>query len=148
MRGNNPGLGLLILRVVVGFILLMHGLGKLIGPPFPGPGMTAWTGMLRDMLHFPIPTLMAWVGMLIETLGGLAFIAGVALTPVGFLTALYLLIALVTVHLQHGFDVFHYGDPMARGYEYTLLLAAACLSLAFTGPGLMAVRRAAAASTP
>src|SRR2546425_9483146 len=55
MKGNNPALGLFILRVVVGVVFLMHGLGKLIGPPFPGPGMAGWTGMLRDVLHFPVP---------------------------------------------------------------------------------------------
>src|SRR2546426_6345058 len=30
MKGNNPALGLFILRVVVGVVFLMHGLGKLI----------------------------------------------------------------------------------------------------------------------
>ena len=29
---------------------------------------------------------------------------------------------------------------MKRGYEYTLLLMIACLSLAFTGPGMGAVQ--------
>lgn len=66
MRLNNPGL------VVVGFILLMHGLGKLIGPPFPGPAMQGFIGFLGS-LHYPFPTLLGYMGMLIETLGGLAF---------------------------------------------------------------------------
>lgn len=139
MRLNNPSLGLFLLRVAVGFILLMHGLGKLIGPPFPGPGMQGFIGYLGS-IHYPLPTLLGYVGMLIETLGGLAFLFGVGLTPVGLLTAVYFFIALVTVHLANGFDVFHYGDPMKRGYEYTLLLLIACLSLAFTGPGILAVQ--------
>lgn len=139
MRLNNPGLGLFLLRVVVGFILLMHGLGKLIGPPFPGPGMQGFIGYLGS-IHYPLPTLLGYVGMLIETLGGLAFLFGVGLTPAGLLAAVYFFIALVTVHLANGFDVFHYGDPMKRGYEYTLLLMTACLSLAFTGPGILSVQ--------
>ena len=139
MKWNNPALGLLLLRVVVGLILLMHGLGKLIGPPFPGTGMQGFIGFL-GMLHYPVPTLLGYVGMLTETLGGLAFLLGIALTPVGIWTAVYLFIALLTVHLSNGFDVFHYGDPMKRGYEYTLLLMIACLSLAFTGPGMGAVQ--------
>lgn len=139
MRLNNPSLGLFLLRVVVGFILLMHGLGKLIGPPFPGPGMQGFIGYLGS-IHYPLPTLLGYVGMLIETLGGLAFLFGVGLTPVGLVTAVYFLIALVTVHLTNGFDVFHYGDPMKRGYEYTLLLLIACLTLAFTGPGILALQ--------
>ena len=139
MRLHNPGLGLFLLRVVVGFILVMHGLGKLIGPPFPGPGMQGFIGYLGS-LHYPLPTLLGYVGMLIETLGGLAFLFGVGLTPVGLLAAVYFFIALVTVHLSNGFDVFHYGDPLKRGYEYTLLLLTACLSLAFTGPGILSVQ--------
>jgi len=139
VRLNNPSLGLFLLRVVVGFILLMHGLGKLIGPPFPGPGMQGFIGYLGS-IHYPLPTLLGYVGMLIETLGGLAFLFGVGLTPVGLVTAVYFLIALVTVHLTNGFDVFHYGDPMKRGYEYTLLLLIACLTLAFTGPGILALQ--------
>lgn len=139
MRLNNPSLGLFLLRVVVGFILLMHGLGKLIGPPFPGPGMQGFIGYLGS-IHYPLPTLLGYVGMLIETLGGLAFLFGVGLTPVGLVTAVYFFIALVTVHLTNGFDVFHYGDPMKRGYEYTLLLLIACLTLAFTGPGILALQ--------
>ena len=139
MKWNNPGLGLFLLRVVVGFILVMHGLGKLIGAPFPGPGMQGFIGFLGS-LHYPLPTLLGYVGMLIETVGGLAFLFGVALTPVGLLTAIYLFIALVTVHLSNGFDVFHYGDPAKRGYEYTLLLMIACLSHAFAGPGILAVQ--------
>jgi len=122
MKGNNPALGLFILRVVVGVVFLMHGLGKLIGPPFPGPGMAGWTGMLRDVLHFPVP--------------GLALILGIAAAPVGWLLALYMVIAAVTGgHFAAGFDVFHFGDPMRRGYEYNLTLIAASLCVALGGPG-------------
>jgi putative oxidoreductase len=139
VRWNNPGVGLFLLRVVVGFILVLHGLGKLIGPPFPGVGMQGFIGFLGS-LHYPAPALLGYVGMLIETLGGLAFLLGVGLTPVGLVSAIYFFIALVTVHLPNGFDVFHYGDPAKRGYEYTLLLTIACLSLAFTGPGILAIQ--------
>src|SRR2546426_4355445 len=84
--------------------------------------------MLRDVLHFPVPGLMAWIGMLIEAGGGLALILGVAAAPVGWLLALYMVVAAVTGgHFAAGFDVFHFGDPMKRGYEYNLTLIAASL---------------------
>jgi putative oxidoreductase len=149
MKGNNPALGLFILRVVVGVVFLMHGLGKLIGPPFPGPGMAGWSGMLRDVLHFPVPGLMAWVGMLIEAGGGLALILGIAAAPVGWLLALYMVIAGVTGgHFAAGFDVFHFGDPMRRGYEYNLTLIAASLCIAFGGPGSWALGGSKGRSEP
>src|SRR5438046_7781215 len=125
MRWNNPALGLLLLRVVVGFILLMHGLGKLIGPPFPGPGMQGFIGFLGS-LHFPLPTLLGYLGMLTETLGGLAFLLGIALTPVGVGTGVYFCIALPTVHRSNALDVFPDGDTMQRGYAARQLLWNAC----------------------
>src|SRR2546429_6623355 len=134
MKGNNPALGLFILRVVVGVVFLMHGLGKLIGPPFPGPGMAGWSGMLRDVLHFPVPGLMAWVGMLIEAGGGPALIVGVATATLGWLLALYMVIAAVTGgHFAPGFDVFHFRGPMRRGYEDNLTLLPASRCIAFAG---------------
>ena len=143
MRGNNPALGLFILRVVVGIVFLMHGLGKLIGPPFPGPGMAGWSGMLGDVLHFPVPGLMAWVSMLIETLGGLALIVGFGASAMGWVLAVYMVIAAVTAgHVAAGFDVFHFGDPMKRGYEYNLTLIAASLCVAVGGAGSWALGRA------
>src|SRR5437773_10945750 len=140
MKGNNPALGLFILRVVVGVVFLMHGLGKLIGPPLPGAGMGGWTGMLRDVQHFAVPGLLAWIGMLIEAGGGLALILGIAAAPVGWLLAHYMVIAAVTGgHFAAGFDVLHFGDPMRRGYEYNLTLIAASLCIASGGPGSWAL---------
>ncbi|MGH7752792.1 MAG: DoxX family protein, partial [Gemmatimonadales bacterium] len=71
MRTYNPATGLFVLRIVVGFVFLMHGLGKLIGPPFLGGGMTAWTGTVAS-LGLPLPGVLSWVSMLVETVGGLA----------------------------------------------------------------------------
>src|SRR5439155_388584 len=41
--------------------------------------------------------------------------------------------------LAAGFDVFHFGDSMRRGYEYNLTLIAASLCVAFGGPGSWAL---------
>ena len=67
-------------------------------------------------------------------------ILGVLAAPVGWLLALYMVIAGVTGgHFAAGFDVFHFGDPMRRGYEYNLTLIAASLCIAFGGPGSWAL---------
>lgn len=44
------------------------------------------------------------------------------------------------VHLPHGFDVFRYGSPDARGYEYSLTLLIASLAIVIGGPGILALR--------
>jgi putative oxidoreductase len=56
------------------------------------------------------------------------------LTPLGAaLVASVMLVATITVHLKNGF--FAGGG----GYEYNLVLAAAAVSLAFSGPGLLSI---------
>ena len=69
-------------------------------------------------------------------MAGLVEFGGGLLLALGFLTALgaslvasVMLVAVVAVHLKNGFFVTN------SGYEYNLVLGAAALSLAFTGPG-------------
>lgn len=139
LRGGNAGLGLFVLRVVTGLIFLNHGLGKLIGPPFAGPGMDGAIGFFGS-LGLPAPVAAAWGVALLETLGGLALILGVAVPIFGLLFAIEMAVAAVKVHIPAGFEVYHFGDPTARGYEYVLTLAAVCVALALGGPGIMAVQ--------
>jgi putative oxidoreductase len=55
-------------------------------------------------------------------------------TPLGAaLVASVMLVATITVHLKNGF--FAAGG----GYEYNLVLAAAALSVAFSGPGVLSI---------
>lgn len=139
MRGNNAGLGLFVLRVVIGIIFLNHGLGKLLGPPFAGTGIGQFEGLLAS-LHFPAPTALAWAGAFLETLGGLALIIGAGVSVAALLLGIEMVIAVLKVHLSHGFDVFHYGDAMARGYEYNLALLGGLAALVLGGPGILAVQ--------
>ncbi len=139
MKGNNPGIALLLLRLIVGFVFLNHGLGKLIGPPFAGGGMEGWIGFAAQ-IGLPSPVALAWLWVAIETLGGLALILGAGTAITGLLLAIGMAVAIVKVHLPHGFDVFRYGSPDARGYEYSLTLLVASLAIAIGGPGILALR--------
>lgn len=49
MTGRNAGAGLLVLRLIIGWVFLWHGLGKLVGPPLPGggPGIVSLDGRRR-----------------------------------------------------------------------------------------------------
>jgi len=139
MKGSNPGIALLLLRLVVGIVFLNHGLGKLLGPPFAGGGMDGWIAFATQ-IGLPSPVALAWLWVAIETLGGLALILGTGTGVAGLLLAVGMLVAIVKVHLTHGFDVFRYGDPNARGYEYSLTLFVASLAIAIGGPGILALR--------
>jgi len=138
-RNYNAGTGLFVLRVIVGIIFLNHGLGKLVGPPFAGPGIDGTIGFFGS-IGLPSPVIAAWGVGILATLGGLGLILGAGVGIFGLLLAADMAVAAVKVHLAAGFDVYHFGNPTARGYEYVLVLCAACVALALGGPGIMAVQ--------
>jgi len=126
--------GLLILRLVVGLGLAAHGAQKLFGW-FGGYGI-AGTGQFLEGLGFRPGRLHAVQAGLAEVFGGL-FLAAGFLTPLGAAAVVaVMLVAAVTVHLKAGYFA-HTG-----GYEYTLVLGAAALALAFTGPGVVSLDHA------
>jgi len=124
-------LGLLILRFVVGLTLVAHGAQKLFGW-FGGYGLDG-TGQFMETLGFhPGPRHAALAG-LAEASGGVLLALGL-FTPLGAaLIASVMLIATFTVHLKNGFFA------ASGGYEYNLVLAAAAVSIAFSGPGAFSV---------
>ena len=124
-------IGLLILRSVVGLSLAAHGAQKLFGW-FGGYGLDG-TGQFMETLGFHPGRHHAALAGLTETGGGVLLALGL-LTPLGAaLVASVMLVATITVHLKNGF--FAGGG----GYEYNLVLAAAAVSLAFSGPGLLSI---------
>ena len=123
--------GILILRLVVGLTLAAHGAQKLFGW-FGGYGLTT-TGTFFEQLGFVPGRRSALLAGMAETGAGVLLALGLA-TPVGAALAIaVMLVAAVTVHLKQGFFV------TKNGYEYTLILGIAALSLAFTGPGAISV---------
>jgi putative oxidoreductase len=124
----------LILRASVGGLFIGHGTQKLFGW-FGGHGLEA-TGQafeglgLRPGRHHAVA---AGIG---ETAGGAALALGAA-TPLAAasLTAT-MLTAIDRVHFKNGPWVTN------GGYEYNLVLIAAALAVAETGPGPLSVDRA------
>ena len=126
--------GLLILRLVVGLGLAAHGAQKLFG--WFGGYSIAGTGQFFEGLGFRPGRLHAVQAGLAEVFGGL-FLAAGFLTPFGAAAVVaVMLVAAVSVHLKAGYFA-HTG-----GYEYTLVLGAAALALAFTGPGVISLDHA------
>jgi len=127
-------IGLLILRLAVGLSLAAHGAQKLFGW-FGGYGI-AGTGQFLEQLGFRPGRLYAAQAGIAEVAGGLFLAAGI-LTPAAAATVVaVMLVAAVSAHIKNGFFA-HNG-----GYEYTLVLGAAALALAFTGPGALSLDRA------
>jgi len=127
-------LGLLILRLAVGLGLAAHGAQKLFGW-FGGYGI-AGTGQFLEQLGFHPGRPHATRAGLAEFLGGL-FLAAGFLTPVAAAAVVAVMfVAAVSVHLPKGFFAQN------GGYEYVLVLGAAAVALAFTGPGVLSLDQA------
>jgi putative oxidoreductase len=119
--------GITLLRVVVGLAFFMHGYQKMFQMGVGG------VGGFFGSLGIPAPELAALVVSLVELVGGLALIVGLLTRVFGLLLAVDMLVALLLVHLPNGFFA---GDG---GIELVLLLGAAALALALTGPGALAL---------
>lgn len=116
----------LILRLGVGTIFFVHGIGKLfnIGPL--AVGISGMAGFLTS-LGIPGAMFFAWVSALVETFGGLFILVGLYTQYAGFLVSLDILIALILVHLPKGFSI------TKGGYEYALLLLLSSIALMLNG---------------
>jgi putative oxidoreductase len=118
--------GILLLRIVVGTTMAGHGVQKLLGW-FDGPGLKGVEQMFRK-LGFRGAAAMAMLAALAET-GGLLFAAGL-LTPLAALgIAIVMLNAIASVHWKNGFW------NSAGGFEFPLVMLAAAIAVAATGPG-------------
>jgi putative oxidoreductase len=127
------GIGLLILRVVVGLTLAAHGAQKLFGW-FGGPGLKKTASALEGLGFVPGLRNAVMAG-LTEAAGGLLLALGLATPAAAALVFAVMVVAGVSAHLKQGFFVQN------RGYEYTLMLGVAGLSAAFTGPGPLSLDR-------
>lgn len=135
MIGKNPGAGLLALRLVLGWLFLWQGLGKLLGGPFPGEGIDA----LADSMAFLFPPLgatggrvLAFTFMLLQVGGGLLLIVGWYTRIAASLLMVQVLVAIARIRFALG--LFH---PL--GWEVDLVEATALLCLLVGGPGMFSM---------
>jgi putative oxidoreductase len=111
-----------IVRIAVGWNLLVHGWGKVLA----GPTAAALKGYAD--LGFDPPALWFWAALLTETLAGAALIVGLFTRFFAAAAAIELLVITVT-YWGSGFSWLH------RGYEYTLLWGLVCFAVALRGGG-------------
>lgn len=123
MRRNQLGLALLVLRVVTGITMLMHGWQKLTGPGLSGVG-----DMFASM-DVPLAAVAGPLTLIVELVGGILLVLGLGTRVVAAVYALVMLGALFIVHLSAGFFVAD------GGYEFVLLLTGLGAALALAGPG-------------
>ncbi|KYH27513.1 DoxX [Halalkalicoccus paucihalophilus] len=125
----------LFIRIALGIVFLVAGIGKVFAVGPKATGMAGFAGFLAS-LSVPMPTLFAWLVGLLELVGGLLLLVGLFTRYAAVLLAIDMLVATWLVHLPSGFAVGN------GGYEYTLVLALVSIALVFSGPGRLALEYA------
>src|SRR5215471_5176076 len=123
--GNPPVVvALLLVRVIVGITMIMHGYNH-----WRGGGRIEGTARWFSGLGLRHGTLQAWMSVVTEIGAGTLLIIGL-LTPLACAAVIsVMLIAGLLAHRPNGFFVFR------DGYEYVLVLSVVSLALATLGPG-------------
>jgi len=122
--GGRGAIGLLIVRLIFGLGIMLHGWPKIQKP-------LSWMGP-----EAPVPGFLQLLAAVSEFGGGLALIIGL-LTPLAmFGLACTMLVAIFTVHVPRG-------DPFvnSRGpsFELAALYLAISLLIMLSGPGMLSL---------
>ncbi|NHI00460.1 DoxX family protein [Oceanimonas sp. MB9] len=128
---SHAGLAALTLRVPTGIILAAHGAQKLFGW-FGGYGLEG-TGQWMASIGLGPGYLMALLAGSAEFFGGLALLLGLLTRPAALVSAVTMLVALFSVHIDNGLFMAN------NGYEYALTLFAVSAALAIQGGGRLAL---------
>lgn len=124
---SNLGLSSLVFRIPIGLIFMAHGAQKLFGW-FGGYGLEG-TGQWMSSIGLTPGYVMACLAGSGEFFGGALLVIGLLTRPAALVTAFTMIIAIVSVHLPHGFFLSN------NGYEYALALFIATATLFFQGAG-------------
>ena len=124
---STSGWAPLPIRIALGLSFVAHGSQKLFAA-FGGYGLEG-TGQFMASIGLEPGYLMALMAGLVEFLGGLAVMLGLLTRPAALAAAVLMVVAIVTVHLPHGFFADH------GGFEYQLTLLAGFVALLIGGAG-------------
>ncbi len=132
-------IALLIIRLVVGLAFAAHGTQKLFGW-FGGYGL-AGTGGYFESIGFKPGKLFAGAAGASELLGGLLLAFGLGGPVAAALIIATMVVAILAVHLPHGFF------NSTNGYELPLLYVSVAVLFAFVGYGAYSLDAALGWST-
>lgn len=130
---TRNGLDDLPLRATAGVIYIAHGGQKLFGW-FGGYGLQG-TGQWMESIGLSPGTAMAALAGGAEFFGGLLLLAGLLTRPAAILTAITMIVAIFSVHIQHGLFLAN------NGYEFGLALLGISAALALRGAGDLSIDR-------
>jgi putative oxidoreductase len=125
---SAPDVGYALVRVIIGYILFMHGWAK-VQAGFPAE--VAYFGRVA----FPAPVFCAYAVIFLETVGGACVALGLFTRFFAAALAIELGVMFLFVHGPKGFSAGK------GGYEYVLLLGIVMFLIALRGGGRFSIDR-------
>lgn len=126
--GWSPEVGFALVRLVIGYILFMHGWTKV------NAGFAAEVAFFVKV-GFALPAACAFVIIFLETVGAICVALGLFTRFFAAALAIELGVMFVAIHGPNGFSASH------GGYEYVLLLGIVMFMIALYGGGRYSLDR-------
>lgn len=136
LLATDASLARLAQRVVLGLVMLPHGLQKTAGW-FGGYGFEGTMGFLTGSVGLPYVVALAVIAA--ESLGAVALVAGAGARVAAAGIAAVMTGAVLTAHLPHGFFMNWTGAQAGEGFEFHLLALALALPIVVSGAGGVSV---------
>ena len=124
---EDPDLGKLVLRLVLGFCILLHGISKLTG------GIDGIVGMVQS---HGLPGFVAYGAYIGEVVAPLMVLAGFHARIGAVLIAVNMLAAIALAHMG---DIFKIGEHGEWAIELQAMFLFGAIALALLGPGRYSV---------
>jgi putative oxidoreductase len=144
LRTDPDNVGLLVQRVVLGFVMFPHGAQKLLGW-FGGYGFDGTMEFFTSAMHLPSP--IAFLVIMGEFFGALLLVAGLGTRFAASGITAIMLGAVLTTHLHVGFFMNWFGAQQGEGFEFHVLALALSIPLMVWGGGRYAADSVLAKST-
>lgn len=128
-----------IARLALGAMIIPHGMQLLLGS-FGGPGFRA---SMAGFTSMGIPAFLAFLAIVAQFFGGIALLLGLLGRVAALGIGVVMVVAVITVHAQHGFFMNWAGTlpAGAEGWEFHLLAIALSLVVAIQGSGAWSIDR-------
>lgn len=132
IRGKDAtfDLALLAIRIVLAWIFIYYGAGKLFGS-FNGPGIHQTALFFSNTAHLHPGGFFAVFGGVMELGGGIALALGLVSRLVGLALFGDMVMAMITVTWVNGFN----SASLTPGYELNIAIGVLALTVALVGAG-------------
>ncbi len=137
LYNTDDNLAGFIARIVLGIVILPHGLQKLLGM-FGGGGFTKTVEFFTST---GMPSILAILIIVGESFGAISLILGFLARFSAAAITVIMLGAIFMVHLPNGFFMNWFGNQQGEGFEFHILAIGLGLVVMIIGAGRFSIDR-------